>query len=518
MLLLAAVCVTGAQAGPPPAGIPTDVATPLGQLVQTGGGPVSEADRAFSCAEMAGGTVGARELPAGDEVDTGNGLAPGDRTDAPRDLPAVVPFKTGTETFNRRYQFVARSGRIWFRSNVEVTKIVQPWRELPVPPCLYGQVTGVQVDDDELMALDSTRRIFLMDHAYRAPELFNWSTRWGPLFWTGPGRALAANSAWAWSVLSPREDRDWTDGAGNRFAVGADKVSHVWMLEDGGRRLAYADPWLANDDSYEMCGPHRGRFTAVNLAASGSTIFVIGRYGDLYTRLFDFDISGSDAVFFAYSYDNQRGKKRPKIQLPSPAWIRQPKVPGTITNVISIEKHGIGSRGRTLRVEGRDVKGRTGYWQKEITAKHWTFTRTARPLIGRPLSNPRGDTSARGLGGSLDRRYSSKSVEIENFNSVCTPSRVRVRLGSHSTAKLILHSVDGLRLTPRARRLSSEPRQLYGAIEVPRSTRASKDKTVKAWIQRTFGSRRYTTVTVEATTGTLKVGTVNWTLKYDAGR
>ena len=517
--------VPAALAGAPPPGIPQDVSVPLGQLVQVGGGAVSAADRAQSCAEMKGGTAGAREPDPVNVPDVGNGLHAGDATTAPASLPSMVPFKTGTETFNRRYWFVLRDGRVWFRSNRSVTGIDQPWRELPVPPCLYGQVTGVQVDDDELIALDAQRRVYVMDHAYREPALFNWTARWGPLFWTGDGRTLpAGNRAWAWSVLSPREDRTWSDAAGHAHPVGDDKVSHIWMLQDGGRRMAFIDPWLAKDDSYEMCGPHRGRFRAMNLAASGSTIFVVGRYGDLYTRLFDFDISGSDPVFFAYSYDDQRKAKKPVIQLPSPGWVVQPKVPGTITDVITVEKYGVGAVHRTLRVEGRDAKGRTGYWEKDISARAWKFKKTGRALLGTVLSNPSRDTSARGLAPSTDRRYVHRAdllgrralpsgawaAEIRDFNVACSPAHVRIRLGGRSQAQLLLHTTDGLRLTPRARGLDGTLRDQYGAIEVPPATRRSPDKRVRDWIRKTFGARRYTEVPVRISDKELKVGTVNW--------
>ena len=81
-----------------------------------------------------------------------------------------------------------------------------------------------------------------------------------------------------------------------------------------------------------MCGPRRGRFRAVNLSASGSYVFVVGRHGELYTRLYDFDISGHDPVFFSYSYEDQRGKgDGAPIQLPAAPWVRQPRIPGAIT-------------------------------------------------------------------------------------------------------------------------------------------------------------------------------------------
>ncbi len=127
--------------------------------------------------------------------------------------------------------------------------------------------------------------------------------RWGPPLWEGPGRKLPGRViAWAWSVLSPAEDKTWTDVGGTRHPVGERKVSHIWALRDGGRRMTFMDPWLPDDDSYEMCGPYRSRFRAVNLSASGSQIFVIGAHGDLFTRLYDFDLAGHDEVFMSYAY------------------------------------------------------------------------------------------------------------------------------------------------------------------------------------------------------------------------
>ena len=105
------------------------------------------------------------------------------------------------------------------------------WREVPLPDCLAGRVASISADDDELVAIDADRRVFTMDNALKGPALFNWSRRWGLPFWNGPGRTLPTGVlAWAWSVLSPAEDRTWTDSAGNAHAVGADKVSHIWAL------------------------------------------------------------------------------------------------------------------------------------------------------------------------------------------------------------------------------------------------------------------------------------------------
>ena len=413
--------------------------------------------------------------------DRGNGLAPGVRTNAPKSLPTLVYLRTATQTFNRRYDFVVDRGRIWFKSNAEVTGIRQPWKALPLPACFAGLVRSISADDDEMIALDRQRHVYTLDYALRDPRYFNWTRRWTN-FWHGPGRQLPRGlMAWSWSVISPREDRFWVDTAGNHQAVGADKVSHIWMLSGGGQRLTYNDPWLSADMSYEMCGPRRGRLQAVNLSASGSTIFVIDRFGDMYTRLYDFDIAGNDPAFFHYSYYSQRHVAHPAIQLPSPDWVQQPKVPGRITNIISVEKVGVGAVHRILRVEGLDRRGHTGFWQKDITQRGsgaWRFHRTDQPLQGRLLDNAAGDSSGRALGPSGDRAYAGTATgggwtgTVPNFNVYCTPTPLEVRFSDGERLDLVLHTVDSIHLTPRAAGLDNNPRTLQGTIEVPAATLA----------------------------------------------
>lgn len=388
-------------------------------------------------------------------------------------LPDRVDLRTERESFNRLYEFATRGGEIYGRTRGGS----EPWRRLPLPLCFAGQVDSISLDDDEMIALDRTGRIFTMDNALKDATLFNWTSRWGNPVWLGPGFTLPDDRrAWSWSVISPLEDGTWTDPAGNRTAIGAGKVSHIWALRPGGQRLTFFDPWLPLDQSYEMCGPHRGRFRAVSLSASGSFVFVAGRRGDLFTRLYDFDIAGHNPVFFDYSYEDQGGAgDGAPIQLPGARWVEQPKIPGTITSAISIHKVGAGAVHRILRVEGRK-RGRTGFWQRDVAAPPaagWEFHPTGVPLEGRRLRNPARDTSAGGLGASENRRYRMRAAGIRatlrNFNPYCSPARLRVREGG-GLRRLRLHTVDGLRQQPRARGLDATPRLQYGALEGPPGT------------------------------------------------
>ena len=471
-------------------------------------GPVEEGVREQSCRQLEASSAGAPDQSAQDQ-DSGalDALPP-----APENLlPPDIHLRTQTDSFNRRYAFATRDGALYVQRRGTGNRT---WRALPLPPCFAGRVKSISVDDDELIALDTARRVFTMDGALKDASAFNWTSRWGTPFWAGPGYQLPGGvTAWSWSVISPVEDQTWTDPAGNHTAIGAGKVSHIWGLRSGGQRLTFWDPWLALDESYEMCGPLRGRFRAINLSASGSFVFVIGRHGDLFTRLYDFDISGHDPLFFSYSYEDQRGKgDGAPIQLPPAGWIRQPKIPGRITSAISIHKVGTAAVHRTLRVEGLDGAGHTGYWEKDVTERAWRFHRTDRPLTAKRLHNPPKDTSKRGLGKAEDRRYVLKTpefrAELTNFNAYCSPARLRIRpKGARKHLQLVLHNVDGLRQQPRGRGLDDVPREQYGQVEVP--PRLLK----RAFVRERLGGKRFTAVTVNATATAVRLEELDWTLR-----
>jgi hypothetical protein len=428
---------------------------------------IEEGLREQSCRALVAGSGGAPEEFAADPAST---ELPPIWAEAPPGLvPARVDLRTPTTSFNRLYQFALAAGRLYSRGRGSST----PWRQVPLPACFDGRLTGIAVDDDELIALDAGRRIYTMDNALKDARLWNWTSRWGTPFWLGQGFALPATETWSWSVISKVEDHNWTDPAGNRTAVGDGKVSHIWGLRPGGQRLTFWDPWLPPDESYEMCGPQRGRFRAVNLSTSGSEIFVIGRHGDMFTRLYDFDLSGHDTVFFSYSYDDQRGKgDGSPIQLPAAPWVQQPKIPGQITSTISVHKVGVDALHRVLRVEGRDG-GSTGYWERDVASPAtagWMFHATGMRLTGQDLDNPPRDTSAVDLGASEDSRWVMHSgttdAVVEDFNVYCSPAHLRV--SDHGIARdELLHTVDGLRQQVRGRGLDDTPRVQTGAIESP---------------------------------------------------
>src|SRR4029077_7364419 len=87
-------------------------------------------------------------------------------------LPDRVWLRSTTDTMNRRYYFATRGGQIYFKPNVERTGTDGPWRALPLPACFAGDVQAISADDDEMLAIESQRRIYTTDCALRDPALF----------------------------------------------------------------------------------------------------------------------------------------------------------------------------------------------------------------------------------------------------------------------------------------------------------------------------------------------------------
>jgi len=203
LLVFAMLALGSAPASAAGQADPEDMLAQIPGLID---GVVRNRSDMLRCPTLAGGTIGLPESasePGRSGVDQGNPLRAGDATRAPRSLPSQVIFRSTSQTFNRRYQFALADGRIWYKSNSAVTHISEPWAPLPTSTCFAGRVQAISVDDDELIAVDRDRWIYGMDGALKSPPFFNWSLRWGPPFWTGPGRKLPTGiSTWSWSVVS----------------------------------------------------------------------------------------------------------------------------------------------------------------------------------------------------------------------------------------------------------------------------------------------------------------------------
>ncbi len=482
----------------------------------------ADASAAEECHILPGGTLGEEEPPpvpdrAGKPTDRGPGVKGANPTKG--GLPERVDLKSATASSNRNYYFGLKGGKLYVKPNYERTGKKGSWQHVPAPACLDGDIEWIGADDDELIAINSKKQIFGMDQALSIPSRFNWTSRWGFPFWNGDGFTVPADSpAWSWTVISPRESRYWTDPAGNRHDVGEGKVSHILSVSSDRRRITMNDPWLPRDRSYEVCTPRRGTFKVRNISTSGSVLFVIGGSGDMYTRLWDFDIAGLDNVFFHYSYADQRGVTKPVIQLPGAGWVQQPKVPGKITDRISLTTQGLGTEHRTMRVEGRNAKGVPGFWEKDLYdlnrgSSEWKFTPTPKAKVtGSPIRNSLADTSARGAGPVEEYRYvlaggGSYSAEIPDFDVYCNRSVLRVNLAEGKSLDLDLYMDDIVRTEPRNRGIDDTSRWVRGTIAVNDSARklAAQNSEAREFIEGVLGDKQFTETYVDATTSAIKM-------------
>ena len=476
-----------------------------------------------SCRLPLGTTIGAIDPP----VPGTTGLA--SLPKAPRNvhLPQRVTVRTPKATFNHSWSFALAKGRIYTMPATGTGG----WRAIRMPGCLAGTITAISADDQTLFAIGAHRRIYSMAQALNAPALWNWTSRWGTPLWLGEkGFTLPANTiSWSGSQLDRFQDKTWTDRAGHAQHIYGE-VTHIYALTGDGSHLTMMDPWLPLDYSYAVPTPHHGRFRSIAVSASGSEVFVINRLGDMYTRLYDFDMSGSNTAVLRYSYQDQRSlpaapefglhllPNYAAIQLPAVGWVHQPKIPGVITSAISVNRTGAGSSARELRVEGRRA-GRTGYWHKMVDAPRWRFTRTGGALSATPLSNPRRDTSAQTLSPPHGHTYTARTARyraaLGRFASDSDRTNLRLTFPGGATLPLVLHTVDGLRQTPRAAGLDDHARAYTGAVEVPIAvlhTLAKSAPAVRSFVTSVLAGERFTKSTISATTHDITISALDLTL------
>ncbi len=474
-----------------------------------------------SCSELVNGSTGGRGRPAGSVPPVLSGPATAAPTSAEAQvLPQVVRFRTDSESWNARYDVAARQGHLFIRGHAADGRGTAPWRRLVLPACMEGRMTGVGVDGELLIATDAKRNVYDSTGADDPVEdiYSTWTMRWGPLFWAGKGVRLPKDTrTWATSNGDANIDKWFLDGAGNQSPVIG--IATVYALRGDGSHITLLDPWLPADEAYEVCAPQRGRLRSAGMSAAGSTILLAGRDGNLYTRQYDFDISGADIVQLRYAWDSQKGVADPKIQLPARGWDRQPRIRGRFTSRVSIEKTGQpGSAARILRVEGLDTRGRTGYWEKPIATGTWRFVATGARLEGK-LVKPGSGALARAQELTYAGRLADGTrVEVSRYNPHCSPATLRLTTRAGHGTQLTLHGVDGLRQLPIPAGLSEIARWKYAAIEAtPAAWKrvAAGPADVRALVTRIMGASgtRFREVTVQATRGTLWFDKLCWRLR-----
>lgn len=304
-------------------------------------------------------------------------------------LPTSVHIKTPTRTFNLFFYFALDgAGRIWAKSipgaSPETDPVAPDWRlflETGLPHndarkefARPHSIESINADLDEIMAVSDDHRLYSLrwfpnpvfkeDTAPRTwADLHGWPVH-GPLTWD---RHVVDNRGWAIG----RRTRSFVlfeDVAGRTFDGGGG-LSTYYVLTADGTSIAFSDSGLPPDFSHTIGGPDRSTFVAETMEVSADTLFVINAYGELRTRMVDFDTDGSDTMFFVYTYD--RHDMRPDaIAIPAEDWLAHAPIPlegqAQIAARLAIVLTGKHNRDRELRVAGFDRDRTPGYFFKPI--------------------------------------------------------------------------------------------------------------------------------------------------------
>ncbi|MCL2833233.1 MAG: hypothetical protein FWD78_08690 [Treponema sp.] len=373
-------------------------------------------------------------------------------------FPEAVYIKTRTQTFNSYHYYILDKGLIWYKSIYSSSsgspdspgsgpKEWTLFTETGLPHNAESPgfketdfISEISADADELVAVSKEGNFYRYCFDSILTRSANvWFDRQG---WPAEeqlyfDRRTAANLAWALGKRN-KQVLYQDDIFGNQHNNGLLEIATTYVLLEDGQEICYADSGLPSDFSRNFIGPQRGTFKSVSLSASGSTMFVINKAGEMYTRLVDFDTSGSNPMGFQYTYvpfkseltgAESASNNLSPWALPAEDWRLQPKINLTgkaaITGRITILQNGQGNSARELRVAGIDQDGQTGYWSKQIFDDVWQFKKA--PLNfsqDEILVTAETENSSGQRGPSMDKSYSGyrwTGSREDNTMQYCIP-------------------------------------------------------------------------------------------------
>jgi hypothetical protein len=430
-------------------------------------------------------------------------------------LPARVYIKTRTQTFNSTYEFTLVAGRIYCKKPTDTAREWRLFTGQGLPHAVGMEaprsIVEISADADEIVALGDNGLYYylLLEPALGVTPML-WSDKHG---WPQKGHLaqndlVRGNRAWA---LAKRKDQVlwYEDIFGNQHHYGVIGLETYYFLSADGQGIRFADNGLPNDFSHELLGPERGAFVAEALSASASTIFLINRAGEMYTRLADFDTIGSDPMLFRYTYKPEKADipgSDPRSAfvpwgLPSEDWRRQEAISlsgqARLTKCITIAQTGLGNFARELRVAGLDAEGRVGYYRKQLLDPGWDFQ--AAPLnlgeddfLPLPTSVPaaRGAVQEVALFGRLitDNAVDQDlSFSIPDFAMQEGSCHLLISRGAE-TARLVVYPVEAwtyfTRYDPGR---DGTPKGFLMTVEIPPAALDAISPEFRAWIESNFG-------------------------------
>jgi hypothetical protein len=375
------------------------------------------------------------------------------------------------------------------------------------------KIVEISADSDHLGAVSDEGRVYLKTAKSDSWASANhWEDTWGVpssfvLNLNDPHNELTRN--YRSLVLGRRNQyaKYSEDIDGNAHHFGVMGTTTLYVLSENGQEIFFVDSGLPADFSHQVCGPERGSFISENISVSASTLFVINRFGEMYTKMEDYDLNGGSEVVFNYYYDRRPKDSRSGQDvwtnwsawaLPLEDWRKQPRIPvfglGKISKDISILQNGEGNAARELRVAGLNEFGQTGYYFKQIYDLIWKFKSAPLEIpkdhLIEPLTPQQIDLASKeARGATTDMNYkgiidfgikSIYEVELLDFNLHCTPATLRVHLPSGKYVDSKLHTVEmwAIFYKRHAPGRDGTPKLFFGTLEVSLEALQSKDREI----------------------------------------
>lgn len=312
--------------------------------------------------------------------------------------PEKIYIKTLTQTFSKEYNFILIHGKIYVKKNSDKRWTLFKGTGLPYSESkLLGKefetpdyIVEIYADCDSLFAFDNEGRLYTI---YLQKATITPANEWINVFGWPDKVPLVQNelvkNKRGWAMAGRRKDILWyEDRFGNQHHYGTMGLETLYFLSENGQEIRFTDSGLPVGFGKSIQGPEHGSFISRNISASGSTIFLIGDDGTMYTRLIDFDTMGCDPMFFKYTYKEEKQKYKgddyrsnfTKWGLPNEDWKKEPSIKlegnARLTRFISIHQNGLGNFSRELRVAGTDKNGNVGFYYKQLSDLNWSFYKT----------------------------------------------------------------------------------------------------------------------------------------------
>ena len=94
------------------------------------------------------------------------------------------------------------------------------------------------------------------------------------------------------------------------------RIAQIYALSQDRRTIYSNDYWVSTDWRRISCGPLRSGLQLQSLSASGSTMFVLTKQGDMFTRYWNYNTSGASAPTNLYTMNPNRAKLKQNFSPP----------------------------------------------------------------------------------------------------------------------------------------------------------------------------------------------------------